>query len=494
VASGVVAMSEAPKLPELSSRYELLRKIGAGGMAEVYEARHLALGRRVAIKLLSPAALERPSMRERFEREAHALARVQSPHVVSVLDLGHAGDRPFIVMELLEGRDLRQIVQERARFAVRRAVTLVRQACWGMAAAHAEGIVHRDLKPENLFVVQPRVGPELCKVIDFGVARAHDASRTLTREGALVGTVRYMAPEQALGEAVDERVDVHALGLILYELLSGRAAFTADHERIILFRIMNEPPPALGRVRADAPVGLGRVLERALAKRPDDRVASVVELARLLEPFEGREPTALEPSSERHPSSARSVEAADPTARLGVATTNESTSLSQLRSEIPKSRGIGWGGAAGLMALASAATYLSFPGSVDSASAPPETPPETTVAALESSPVPPAAGAGSGATAAAGPDAGPMAAAAAPAPRATSLAASGRADRRAAPPRRDPIRRDPARQRLEPPAPRVTQPPRATNTGPAAFAGTERSAPPRPKADGEGYIVDNPYR
>ncbi len=275
----------AGSAPELwAEGYELQRKIGEGGMAEVHEGVHRALGKSVAIKRLHGAALESGRSRERFEREARTLAALSSPFVVSVLDYGEDRlARPFLVMERLMGKDLRQLLREEGSLPWGRATWLMLQASWGMAEVHSAGLAHRDLKPENLFVVASKHGPEICKVIDFGLARRGSGSDELTRDGALIGTVGYMAPEQARGERARREADVHALGAILYELLCGTAPYRAESEALTLFRIMNEPARSLSERGLRVPERLETLVQRCLRKRPEERFSSAADLAKELE-------------------------------------------------------------------------------------------------------------------------------------------------------------------------------------------------------------------
>jgi serine/threonine protein kinase len=185
--------------------YRVLALLGAGGMGEVYEVEHERLHRRFALKILRGALYGKGL--ERFRREARAVARLESEHVVSAIDCGELADgTPYFVMERLRGRDLRHLLEDLGQLPIPRAVRLVQDACRGVAAAHRAGLVHRDLKPENLFVVERENGEELCKVLDFGVAKLEAASST--ENGSLIGTVKYMAPEQLVdGSKVDARAD-----------------------------------------------------------------------------------------------------------------------------------------------------------------------------------------------------------------------------------------------------------------------------------------------
>ncbi len=271
----------------LASRYLLTRKIGEGGMGEVYEAEHVRLGRRVAVKLLHDVYCRREHYLERFSREAKTLASLCSEHIVAVTDCGDtSAGLPFIVMEYLEGEDLRKLLNQLAILPISRALKLVVDACEGVKVAHAKGLVHRDIKPENLFVVSRLGGTECCKVLDFGVAKQRDAS-TLTRDGALIGTVQYMAPEQALGEKdLDGRVDVFALGAILYECLCGEAPFRGDRAESILFAIIHREPVPLCELNPEVPESLSHVVHRALARNPANRYQTIGEFGAALAAFQ----------------------------------------------------------------------------------------------------------------------------------------------------------------------------------------------------------------
>jgi serine/threonine protein kinase len=261
--------------------YSLVKKVGEGGTAEVWEGLHLGLGRRVAVKFLKPECLNRGNARRRFLAEARALACVDSSYVVSVCDIGETPDgAPFMIMELLNGATLRSQLAAQGALAPVHALQLLTDAAFGVAAIHAAGFVHRDLKPENLFVNRRNNEGETCKVLDLGLAK-HHTGENLTRDGALVGTVRYMAPEQARGEATDPRTDIYALGLVLYELITGRPFIDEETEPAQLFRIMNPPAPLQAQL-ASMPAPLIEVLARALAPEPRARWATAAELAERL--------------------------------------------------------------------------------------------------------------------------------------------------------------------------------------------------------------------
>lgn len=266
----------------IAGTYCLLECIGSGGMGDVYAAEHRRLKKRFAVKLLRSRGGHRE---DRFRREARAIARVENEHVVSVIDYGETRDgTPYIVMELLRGQDLRELLAHAAPLPIPRAVSLIRGACYGVAAVHRAGLVHRDLKPGNLFVARRASGEDWCKVLDFGVAKTDTTSSTLN--GGLVGTVKYMAPEQLEnGAAVSPAVDVYALGAILYECLSGDSPHSGETVQELMFKIMNEAPKRLSERCPHVPAELSAVVARALEKEPNKRFPSVDDFAAVLEPF-----------------------------------------------------------------------------------------------------------------------------------------------------------------------------------------------------------------
>ncbi len=288
----------------LGGKYELLHKIGEGSMGEVYEALHLALERRFAVKLLRGEHLASERMVLRFMLEMRAAGSLESSHIVPAIDCGHSRDgAPYYVMELLRGEDLGRILKRERQLGVARAVRLTIDVCHGLEAAHARGLVHRDLKPQNVFVVQGERGEELAKILDFGLVRL-DRANTSAPAASLLGTVRYMAPEQMRNPAlVDARADVYALGAVLYECLAGVPAHQGDTTEQILKRRLNEDPRSLGELRAALPRGLDGVVRRAFARNRNARFASAREFAAALERYlpaaAARE---LEPHSTRGPS------------------------------------------------------------------------------------------------------------------------------------------------------------------------------------------------
>jgi serine/threonine protein kinase len=253
-------------------------------MADVYEVEHLELGASFAAKVMREASREERSVR-RFLREARLLAGLRSDHIVTVFDVSSPRDEhTFYVMELLHGSDLRKLMKDTPVFSLERAAKLVSDACAGLGAAHAAGLVHRDMKPENLFVTHRDSGQELCKVLDFGVVKVN--AGTSTRDGALIGTLRYMAPEQIEHPtSVGVRADVYALGAILYECLTRRPVHASESVERLLFEILNQPITPMRSHRSDLPEEFERVVRRALEKDPLQRFASVEAMADALRPF-----------------------------------------------------------------------------------------------------------------------------------------------------------------------------------------------------------------
>ena len=259
-------------------------------MGIVVAARHLKLDQEVALKFMLPELLRSPEAAGRFLREARAAVRLQSEHVARIIDIAELeSGLPYIVMELLDGSDLGAVIYASAPLSVDDAVDYVLQACEAIAEAHAIGIVHRDLKPENLFVTRRRDGSAWIKVLDFGISKVTPSlesrqagARVTTRES--MGSPTYMSPEQMrCTRDVDGRADIWSLGIILYELLTGRQPFTGRSIAEVCIKVTQEPLPPMAR--KNLPEGLDAVLEKCLAKEADDRYATIAELVRALAPY-----------------------------------------------------------------------------------------------------------------------------------------------------------------------------------------------------------------
>jgi hypothetical protein len=270
----------------LGGKYEIVRLLGEGGMAFVYEASHQRLQQRVAIKVLTPEFAGDPELVSRFEREARAVARLRTKHVARVMDVDTTPEGiPYIVMEFLEGRDLDGELQARTRIPLGEAVDYLLQACAGMLEAHGMGIVHRDLKPANLFLANEREGNDrVVKVLDFGISKVVGEATRLTGAGAVMGTVMYMSPEQVRAQPnVDTRADIWALGVILYELIAGRTPWEGHSHQIAASIVTQEPPDI--RTFIAVPDGIAAALTTMLQRDPSRRFAGVRELLVALAPF-----------------------------------------------------------------------------------------------------------------------------------------------------------------------------------------------------------------
>ncbi|MEZ4246732.1 MAG: serine/threonine-protein kinase [Polyangiales bacterium] len=282
----------------VGDRYRILGLIGEGGMGAVYEAEHLSVGRRVALKRLHPELATDAHAISRFQREARAAGATGHEHVVDVLDLGFAEDgAPYLVMELLTGESLATRLKRVRQLAPRRAAAIAGQVLSALEAVHALDVIHRDLKPDNIFLTKRHGRSDYVKVLDFGVSKmsAEGKDPKLTRTGVMVGTPHYMSPEQARGvRQLDHRVDLYAVGVILYECLSGQLPFSADNYHALLQSILAREPMPLDRLVLDLDPGLVGVVQRALAKKPDDRFPTARTMWEALVPFGADPPAALE--------------------------------------------------------------------------------------------------------------------------------------------------------------------------------------------------------
>lgn len=260
-------------------RYEVEGRIGAGGMAEVWRGHDRVLNRTVAIKTLLPQFARDASFVDRFRREAQAAARLNHPGIVSVYDSGTDGDTPYIVMHLIEGRTLADFLESGKTLPPMQAAKIAQEVAEALAAAHAQGVVHRDIKPANIMIT--RDGKVL--VMDFGIARLISGPETAPQTSAVMGTASYLSPEQAQGQSVDARTDIYSLGVVLYEMLTGRPPFTGDSPMAIAYKQVNATPEPPSSVNPEVPPELDAVVMRALSKNPANRYQTGQEFADDLE-------------------------------------------------------------------------------------------------------------------------------------------------------------------------------------------------------------------
>jgi serine/threonine-protein kinase len=272
----------------LDGRYSISRLLGKGGMGSVYQGQHTVIGKQVAVKFLRGEFANSEEMVKRFYREAQAAAAIGHRNIIDVMDVGvSAQGEPFLVMEYLEGESLSSMISRTGPLDLAAACGILEPVLQALAAAHEKGIVHRDLKPENVFLVKQQSGTPIVKLIDFGISKitkVGDHTR-LTQTGSLLGTPAYMAPEQAKGLEVDARTDIHAVGVLLYEMLTGELPYVGDNYNTLLLAVMTEPPRPPIVVNPGFPAEAEELVLRFLAKepegRPADAIAALAELRKL---------------------------------------------------------------------------------------------------------------------------------------------------------------------------------------------------------------------
>jgi len=265
----------------LADKYRIEAHLGEGGMCDVYRARHSLIGKQVAVKVLKPELAADPKIAQRFEQEALAASRVRHPHAIDVTDFGvDQRNRPFIVMELVEGKTIGELLRQIGPFTVERTAGILRQVAGALEAAHSAGVIHRDIKPDNIMIAEYE-GGDWVEVADFGVAKIQeDVNRRAALTGAnfIIGTPRYMSPEQCEEKPVDARSDIYSLGVVVYEMLTGDAPFEGNSTRLLIAH-STEPPMPLSLKRPDVPPAVEAVVMRALHKDPSRRPQSALEFS-----------------------------------------------------------------------------------------------------------------------------------------------------------------------------------------------------------------------
>lgn len=382
----------------LAGRYRIIRLIAAGGMGRVYAAEQQPLGRRVALKILTlhqnrfgttggfsstdPSSRRAEGSRRRFLLEASSCAKLTHPNTITVFDFGETEDNvSYIAMELLEGRTLRDAINAVTVMDPARVIHISAQICASLREAHAHNVVHRDLKPGNVFLIQKDDDPDYVKVLDFGIVKAVESEeQDLTETGSTVGSPRYMAPEQILNKNVDGRADVYAIGVLMFEMLTGRVPFDGQNAMETMLAHLQVPAPSLSVARPDLaiPMVLERIVTTTLKKDPDERFETVGALYEALA-------RAAQELSLTFPSTSTSGPRARPTFNLGEAAPGPTVELSVDDVPVPT----GWGariaiGAAVVLLLAAAGTFFAWdPG----ASVAREDPAETETEAVAVDPV-----------------------------------------------------------------------------------------------------------
>jgi len=270
----------------IADRYLILAPLGEGGMGRVYLGEHVKMNRQCAIKVMNPSLVNDTESLQRFAREASNAARILHPNVAAVFDYGEMDKIVYLVMEYVDGESLATILAREGPLEARRAIEIGRQIADGLHAAHELGIVHRDLKPDNVIVARTRSGKEVPKVVDFGIAKAlsETPQDALTRSGLVIGTPEYMSPEQLLGDPVDARADIYSLGCIVYQMLTGTAAFAGDTREQMIRRRLHEAPPHVRDIDPNLPGRLDTLIVHMLARSPDDRLASAAEVRDQMDP------------------------------------------------------------------------------------------------------------------------------------------------------------------------------------------------------------------
>ena len=257
----------------LKGLYKIYDQVGSGGLATVYLARNVRTNQIVAVKVLHEHVATAVDTRARFEREVKLLAGLDDPHFVRLYDHGQEGSQPFLVMEFVEGSTLKSILEGNGPLSVPQALYVARQVAEALSGIHSRNVVHRDIKPQNV-MVRP---DGTVKVMDFGVAKAVDVN-SLTQTGFMIGTPYYLSPEQGVGQPIDHRSDLYSLGVLLYEMLTGRVLFDGDSPVAIVLKHVHEPVPSDWAERGNIPSDVAALVDRCLRKRPEERYGSALEL------------------------------------------------------------------------------------------------------------------------------------------------------------------------------------------------------------------------
>jgi eukaryotic-like serine/threonine-protein kinase len=283
----------------LNGRYQLVAQQGSGGMSVIYKAIDRALGRTVAVKILRPSLISDPTFLEKFRAEARAVANLSHPNIVTVYDVGSDGPTHYIVMEIVEGQDLKKVIKTAGTLPIDRAVDLAIQICAGVGYAHRSGLVHADVKPQNILLT----AADVVKVTDFGIAQALSDTQPAQRADVVWGSPHYFAPEQARGEPPAPQADVYAIGIVVFEMLTGRLPYAGANQQELAMAHIREPIPSISDVNPAVPERLSKMVYRAMAKDPRDRYRDADQFGNVLLQFRdrARENTAVNPNVPAEP-------------------------------------------------------------------------------------------------------------------------------------------------------------------------------------------------
>ena len=268
----------------LDERYRIESIIAEGGMAILFRAHQIGMDRTVALKIMLPTFATNFQAFERFAQECKLAARLNHPNIVSVFDVGFVGPRqPYLVMEYIDGISLSRELIENGPPPLSTAIAIISQVLKGLEEAHGLGIIHRDLKPDNVLLQKKSHRSDWVKIVDFGIANLQDNTKRLTKTGSFIGTPAYMAPEQFRGKAIDTRVDIYSVGIVLFEVLTGDVPFDGESPDIVMMKHLIDEPPSVSQIRASVSPELDNVLKKALAKNPSDRFQTASEFRAALE-------------------------------------------------------------------------------------------------------------------------------------------------------------------------------------------------------------------
>ncbi|MBN2801870.1 MAG: protein kinase [Deltaproteobacteria bacterium] len=291
-----------PALPDpligklIAQRYRIEKLLGEGGMGHVYQATHIKMGKKMAVKLIHKDLAHIDEISQRFEREAISSSKLSSPNCISVTDFGKTEDgQLYLAMELLEGEELDERLEREGKIDPKETIEIISQVLKGLIHAHEQGVIHRDLKPENIFLIKQDKNSPYVKILDFGIAKlttTEEKGKNLTKTGMVFGTPKYLSPEQALGDKIDHRADIYSVGIILYEMLTGSPAFEAETAMDTLSMHLTAPPPKLSE-HGTYPKQFQKIINKAMSKKPDDRYATAQDFLTALESVELTENTEI---------------------------------------------------------------------------------------------------------------------------------------------------------------------------------------------------------